>query len=84
MNDRWAVPGLCEIIEWLSHVLEAREAVMRIHPKGLLVVAAFVVLVMLAVDVRLGIAAIVAATVVDWLSLALPLGLGRSRDHRRD
>ena len=35
---------------------------MRFHPKGLLVVAAFAVLVMLAVDVRLGIAAIVAGT----------------------
>jgi len=54
----------------------------RFHPKGLLVVAAFVVLVMLAIDVRLGIAAIVAGTVIDWLFLALPLGLGRSRDRR--
>ena len=53
---------------------------MRFHAKGLLAVAAFAVLVMLAVDVRLGIAAIVAATVIDWLSFTLPLGFGRSRE----
>jgi hypothetical protein len=57
---------------------------MRFHLKGLLVVAAVAVLVMLAVDVRWGIAAIVAGTVIDWLSLALPLGLGRRRDRRLD
>jgi hypothetical protein len=55
---------------------------MRFHAKGLLVVAAFAVLVMLAVDVRWGVAAIVAGAAIDWLSLALPLGLGRSRDRR--
>ena len=52
----------------------------RFHLKGLLVVALFAALLMLAVDVRLGIAAIVAAVVIDWLSLALPLGLGQPRD----
>jgi len=52
----------------------------RFHLKGLLVVALFVALVMLAVDVRIGVAAIVAAAVIDWLSLALPLGLGQRRD----
>ena len=46
---------------------------MRFHPKGLLVVAAIAVLVMLAVDVRWGIAAIAAGTVIDWLFFALPL-----------
>ena len=65
-------------------LLAAREVMMRFHAKGLLVVAAFAVLVMLAVDVRLGIAAIVAGTVIDWLSLTLPLGFGRSRDRRLD
>jgi hypothetical protein len=64
--------------------LAKMEVTMRFHPKGLLVVAAFAVLIMLAIDVRLGIAAIVAGTVIDWLSLALPLGLGRSRDRRVD
>ena len=53
----------------------------RFHLKGLLVVALFAALVMLAVDVRIGVAAIVAAAVIDWLSLALPLGLGQRR-HR--
>ena len=52
---------------------------MRFHPKGLLVAAAFAALVMLAVDVRWGIAAIAAGIVIDWLFLALPLGVGRSR-----
>ena len=52
---------------------------MRFHPKGLLAVGAFALLVMLAADVRLGIAAIVAGTLIDWLSMALPLGIGRSR-----
>jgi hypothetical protein len=56
--------------------------VIRFHLKGLLIVALFAALVMLAVDVRLGIAAIVAAAVIDWLSLALPLGLGQGRDRR--
>lgn len=54
----------------------------RFHLKGFLVVALFAVLVMLAIDVRLGIAAILAAAVIDWLSLALPLGLGQRRDRR--
>ena len=57
---------------------------MRFRVKGLLVAAAFAVLLMLAIDVRVGIAAIIAATVIDWLSLALPLGLGRVRDRRSD
>jgi len=43
---------------------------MRFHPKGLLVAAAFAALVMLAVDVRWGIAAIAAGIVIDWLFLA--------------
>ena len=53
-----------------------KEVTMRFHPKGLLVVAAFAALVMLAVDVRWGIAA---GIVIDGLFLALPLGVGRSR-----
>jgi len=57
---------------------------MRFHVKGLTVAAAFAVLLMVAIDVRLGIAAIIAATVVDWLSLALPLGLGRVQNRRPD
>jgi hypothetical protein len=55
----------------------------RFHLKGLLAVAAFAALVMFAVDARLGIAALVAGTAIDWLSLALPLGLGRERPRRK-
>jgi len=54
----------------------------RFHVKGLLVVAAFAAILALAVDARLGIAAIVAGLAIDWLSLALPLGLGGD-DRRR-
>ena len=57
---------------------------MRFHVKGLLVAAAFAVLLTIGVDVRLGIAAIIAATVIDWLSLALPLGPGRVRNRQQD
>jgi hypothetical protein len=57
-------------------------AMVRLHLKGFLVVAAFAALVMCAVDVRLGAAAIGAAAVIDWLSLALPLGLERAGDRR--
>jgi hypothetical protein len=55
---------------------------MRFHPKGLLVVAAFAVLLMFAVDVRVGIAAVVAGAVIDALSFALPLALGGTRERR--
>lgn len=57
---------------------------MRFHVKGLTVAAAFAVLLMIAIDVRLGIAAIIAATVIDWLSLALPLGPACVRNRRLD
>jgi hypothetical protein len=53
---------------------------MRIHLRGLLVAALFVGLVLVAVDARIGVAAIVAATVIDWLAFALPLGSGRDRE----
>ena len=56
---------------------------MRFHPKGLLVVAAVAVLVLTAVDVRLGVAAIVACTVIDAWSFVAPLMSGRSRERDR-
>jgi hypothetical protein len=46
----------------------------------LLIVAGFAVLLMIGVDVRLGLAAILAAAVIDALTFLLPMGLGRSRD----
>jgi hypothetical protein len=57
-------------------------ATMRIHPKALLVAAAFGVLILLAVDVRLGVAAIVAGTVIDGVFFVVPLCFGGSRDRR--
>jgi hypothetical protein len=55
----------------------------RFHVKGLLAVAAFAALVTFAVDAHLGIAALVAGTAIDWLSLALPLGFGREHPRRK-
>ena len=54
---------------------------MRVHPKGVLVVIAVVALFSLALDVRLGLAAIVAATIIDWAFLAGPLVGSRRRSH---
>ena len=45
---------------------------MRVHPKGLIVLSIFVAVFGLALDVRLGIVATVAATVVDWLYIGAP------------
>ena len=56
---------------------------MRFHPKGLLVVGAFAVLVLTAVDVRLGVGAILACTVIDAWSFVAPLAFGRGRDRDR-
>ena len=58
-------------------------ATMRFHPKALFVVAAFGVLILLAVDVRLGVAAIVAGTVIDGVFFVVPLWSGGSRDRRQ-
>jgi hypothetical protein len=41
------------------------EAKMRFHVKGVLMATAFAVLLMIAIEVRLGIAAIIAAMVID-------------------
>ena len=53
---------------------------MRFHVNGFAVAALFVVIVLLAIDVRLGIAAIAAGVVLDALSLLGAFGLGRGRD----
>jgi hypothetical protein len=45
---------------------------MRVHPTGLLVLLGVVALFALALDVRLGVAAIVAAGVIDWAYLGAP------------
>ena len=45
---------------------------MRVHPKGVLVGVGFAALCMLALDARLGIAAIAAAPLIDWLLVLGP------------
>ena len=52
---------------------------MKFHPKALLAVVGVAVVLMVAIDVRLGIAAIVAFTAVDALSFLAPLIFGPSR-----
>ena len=47
---------------------------MTFHPRGLLVAAAFAAMLFLAIDVRWGIAVVVATVVLDWLSFAGVLG----------
>jgi hypothetical protein len=55
----------------------------RFHPKALAFFVAFIVLVLLAIDVRLGVAAILATTVIDSLSFLGPLFSGRGRSRRQ-
>jgi hypothetical protein len=50
--------------------------VMKFHPKGLLVVGAVAAVWLLALDLRWGIAAILAATVIDAFSFLTPF-IGR-------
>jgi hypothetical protein len=45
---------------------------MRIHPKGVLVLLGVVALFALALDVRVGIAAVLAAGIIDWAYLGAP------------
>jgi hypothetical protein len=42
---------------------------MRVHPRGLLVLLAFVAVMMLGLQLRWAIPGAIAITVVDWLSL---------------
>jgi hypothetical protein len=57
----------------------AGEVPMRVHAKGLLVLAVFVVIFAMGVDWRWGIAGIVAVAVIDFLSLVGPVA-GTSQD----
>ena len=62
---------------------------MRFHPKAffkaLLILGAFATLLLLGMDSRLGIIAILAVAVVDALSFLVPLGLvSGSRDSDRE
>jgi hypothetical protein len=57
---------------------------MRFHPKALLVLMAFGAMFLLGLDVRFGIAAIIAATVIDWLFIAAPFIPDGARDRHRE
>jgi Flp pilus assembly protein TadB len=52
---------------------------MRMHPKGLLVLAVFIAVFAIGVDWRWGIAGVAAVAVIDFLSLAAPFS-GAARD----
>jgi len=53
----------------------------RIYPKGVLVLLGVIALFALALDTRLGIAAVVAAGVIDWAYLGAPfIRTGRETD----
>jgi hypothetical protein len=56
---------------------------MRIHPRAVLVSAAFWGTLLLARDVRWGIAAAVAAGLIDWAAIVLPF-LPRATSPRRE
>jgi hypothetical protein len=53
---------------------------MQLHPKALFAFAGFGMLLMLGMDARLGLAAILAVALIDALSFLLPFGLWRDRD----
>jgi hypothetical protein len=56
---------------------------MRVHRTGVLVLLAFIAVFALALDVRIGIAAVIAATVIDWLFIVVPLSrVGTKSDGR--
>jgi hypothetical protein len=55
---------------------------MRFHAKALLVLIAFWAMFLLGLDVRFGMAAIIAATVIDWLFIAAPFIPDGGRDRR--
>jgi hypothetical protein len=55
---------------------------MRFHPKALLVLMAFWAMFLIGLDVRFGMAAILAATVIDWLFIAVPFIPDGGRDRR--
>jgi hypothetical protein len=57
---------------------------MRFHPNALLVVMAFWAMFLIGLDVRFGMAAIIAATVIDWLFVAAPFIPDGGRDRRSE
>jgi hypothetical protein len=54
----------------------------RLYPRATLAVAAFLFLLAVGLDARLGLAAVLAVAAIDALSFLLPLGFWRNRDRR--
>jgi len=57
---------------------------MRFHPKALLLLLAFWAMFLIGLDVRSGMAAIIAANVIDCLFVAAPFIPGGGRDRRSE
>jgi hypothetical protein len=52
---------------------------MKIYPKGLLVLAAFAVILAIGIDTKLGLAAVLACVVIEVLLFLGPVMFGRTR-----
>jgi hypothetical protein len=57
---------------------------MRFQPNALLVLIAFWAMFLIGLDVRIGMAAIIAVTVIDWLFIAAPFIPAGGRDRRSE
>jgi hypothetical protein len=57
---------------------------MRFHPKALLVLMAFWAMFLIGLDVRFRIAAVIAASMIDWLFIAAPFIPDGGRDRRSE
>ena len=51
-----------------------------VNLRALIILVAFCALFVVGLSVRLGLAAVIAATVIDWLYVAAPVLPGRGRD----
>ncbi len=59
------------------------KSIMRFHPKALFVLMAFWAMFLIGLDVRFRMAAIIAASMIDWLFVAAPFIPG-GRDRRSE
>jgi len=57
---------------------------MRFHPRALVVTMVAGLILWLAVDIRVGIAAILALTTIDAFSFLIPLGFFQGRSERAE
>jgi hypothetical protein len=60
------------------------KSIMRFQPNALLVLIAFWAMFLIGLDVRIGMAAIIAVTVIDWLFIAAPFIPAGGRDRRSE